>query len=106
PAYSRIRTPPPPTPSPYTTLFRSPRASDALRLRTPNAGSPRASDALRLRTPIDGAGLAALVTTERVMITERDEVDMVTRGRAYTDRKSTRLNSSHVSISYAVFCLK
>src|SRR5207249_6366732 len=25
---------------------------------------------------------------------------------AYTDRKSTRLNSSHVSISYAVFCLK
>src|SRR5439155_16565428 len=26
--------------------------------------------------------------------------------RAYTDRKSTRLNSSHVAISYAVFCLK
>src|SRR5699024_11512401 len=26
--------------------------------------------------------------------------------RKYTDRKSTRLNSSHVSISYAVFCLK
>src|SRR5206468_2834161 len=68
----------------------SPRASDALRLRTPNAGSPRASDALRLRTPIDGAGLAALVTTERVMITERDEVDMVTRGRAYTDSLAGR----------------
>src|SRR5690606_41989857 len=28
------------------------------------------------------------------------------RGRAATDRKSTRLNSSHVKISYAVFCLK
>src|SRR5207253_6362799 len=27
-------------------------------------------------------------------------------GRAYQDRKSTRLNSSHVAISYAVFCLK
>src|SRR5690625_6614178 len=27
-------------------------------------------------------------------------------GRAATDRKSTRLNSSHVAISYAVFCLK
>src|SRR2546426_7533364 len=27
-------------------------------------------------------------------------------GRAYTDRKSTRLNSSHLVISYAVFCLK
>src|SRR5690606_41208048 len=29
-----------------------------------------------------------------------------TRPRGYTDRKSTRLNSSHVKISYAVFCLK
>src|SRR5205807_5382830 len=28
------------------------------------------------------------------------------RGRAQTDRKSTRLNSSHLVISYAVFCLK
>src|SRR5713101_9263335 len=28
------------------------------------------------------------------------------RGRGRTDRKSTRLNSSHMSISYAVFCLK
>src|SRR5699024_11992032 len=28
------------------------------------------------------------------------------RGHEYIDRKSTRLNSSHVSISYAVFCLK
>src|SRR5947208_152727 len=39
---------------------------------------------------IGGAGLAALVTTERVMITERDEVDMVTRGRAYTDSLAGR----------------
>src|SRR2546429_2015168 len=30
----------------------------------------------------------------------------VTAGRAYQDRKSTRLNSSHGYISYAVFCLK
>src|SRR5690606_41929615 len=37
-----------------------------------------------------------IVTTDRVM---RD-------GRALPDRKSTRLNSSHVKISYAVFCLK
>src|SRR5438445_5295184 len=28
------------------------------------------------------------------------------RGQAYLDRKSTRLNSSHANISYAVFCLK
>src|SRR5438874_9965541 len=33
----------------------------------------------------------------------RDEIDAMSEGR---DRKSTRLNSSHVEISYAVFCLK
>src|SRR5690625_507295 len=32
--------------------------------------------------------------------------DMLTNGQISTDRKSTRLNSSHVAISYAVFCLK
>src|SRR5699024_11968563 len=34
------------------------------------------------------------------------ELGEVDAGLVYTDRKSTRLNSSHVSISYAVFCLK
>src|SRR5690242_21676506 len=33
-------------------------------------------------------------------------VDVVAAGEADQDRKSTRLNSSHMSISYAVFCLK
>src|SRR3712207_9319119 len=33
-------------------------------------------------------------------------VDPVARGAAAADRKSTRLNSSHANISYAVFCLK
>src|SRR5207249_4493914 len=37
---------------------------------------------------------------------ERQEPDPVLRRAAWGDRKSTRLNSSHVSISYAVFCLK
>src|SRR5207249_5520265 len=36
---------------------------------------------------------------------DRDDFD-VGQGKAVEDRKSTRLNSSHVSISYAVFCLK
>src|SRR5690554_7057245 len=35
--------------------------------------------------------------------TKRDDVE---RGQVLADRKSTRLNSSHVRISYAVFCLK
>src|SRR5699024_2750423 len=34
------------------------------------------------------------------------EISTLTRKRSRLDRKSTRLNSSHVSISYAVFCLK
>src|SRR5699024_11735006 len=35
-----------------------------------------------------------------------DHADEIARDRTVVDRKSTRLNSSHVSISYAVFCLK
>src|SRR5437868_10328702 len=42
------------------------------------------------------------VTYKLVMAEDAD----VAKGRISTDRKSTRLNSSHVSISYAVFCLK
>src|SRR5437868_7360555 len=50
--------------------------------------------------PLD-AGSARLVQ-EQV----RERVREVAREGEQTDRKSTRLNSSHVSISYAVFCLK
>src|SRR5438309_10487979 len=72
-----IRRPPRSTLFPYTTLFRSPaRGSHP----PPNGpGGPRARPA-------------------------RDAVGM--REHLPGDRKSTRLNSSHSSISYAVFCLK
>src|SRR5437667_859409 len=33
-------------------------------------------------------------------------VDLIVSGHTHSDRKSTRLNSSHITISYAVFCLK
>src|SRR5207253_8219026 len=40
-------------------------------------------------------------------LSERDLVQLFRQSQpAWTDRKSTRLNSSHVAISYAVFCLK
>src|SRR5437868_10124430 len=77
--------PPPPrsTLFPYTTLFRS-ELQDCFRL--------------------------ALVAK---VFVERNQTFVVTRRLAHLqgqsceiDRKSTRLNSSHVSISYAVFCLK
>src|SRR5690349_24010268 len=74
-----IRRPPRSTLFPYTTLFRS--HSSAAR-RTP--GPPAFLDWPDAQVQRGGGGAA-----ERVQ-----------------DRKSTRLNSSHVEISYAVFCLK
>src|SRR3989442_2527788 len=73
-----IRRPPRSTLFPYTTLFRSAACSCAL--------SPHRSPlSNRLLHPCDGVRAVA---------------------RMKQDRKSTRLNSSHVRISYAVFCLK
>src|SRR3712207_7352521 len=90
-----IRRPPRSTLFPYTTLFRSrPPAADPAGLR-PGALLPavarRHSRALRgvgPRRPAD-----ARVGAEQA-------------ARRRPDRKSTRLNSSHANISYAVFCLK
>src|SRR5689334_24161526 len=87
-----IRRPPRSTLFPYTTLFRS-----------------------RLRSRFAPENLYALVTYAGIFSVI---IALVTFGLAWmighqwvtldfsTDRKSTRLNSSHSSISYAVFCLK
>src|SRR3712207_7616263 len=80
-----IRRPPRSTLFPYTTLFRSPY--DAMK--------PMLSR-LSLRTP-SARELPALVRTFGGAVGLRGLVP---------DRKSTRLNSSHANISYAVFCLK
>src|SRR3712207_8766338 len=96
-----IRRPPRSTLFPYTTLFRSPaqlfsaghhppgEPRDALGVHP--EGRPRDAegrDHVAVRTP-DGRG-------------DGGEPDLV----LLQDRKSTRLNSSHANISYAVFCLK
>src|SRR3712207_8268870 len=89
-----IRRPPRSTLFPYTTLFRSWRqecAADVVR------ASNHTSAALVLRTLYAGYKPAGW-PIERM--TERGATKHV------TDRKSTRLNSSHANISYAVFCLK
>src|SRR5437870_6685222 len=72
-----LRRPPRSTLFPYTTLFRSP---PCLRREIPGAGRRREP---RLRQTFSHVPLIQ-----------------------WKDRKSTRLNSSHVAISYAVFCLK
>src|SRR2546426_619461 len=76
-----IRRPPRSTLFPYTTLFRS-RLGRDLQVRRH-----------RFREP------------HRLAAQEAREQKLVDRGRQ-RDRKSTRLNSSHLVISYAVFCLK
>src|SRR5690242_21239043 len=82
-----VRRPPRSTLFPYTTLFRISRGG-------PRRGRARA----RARARGGGRGRAAARRAARGG----------RRGpaRARVDRKSTRLNSSHMSISYAVFCLK
>src|SRR3712207_8320273 len=85
-----IRRPPRSTLFPYTTLFRS-RQGTRLRLGEPRARVP---DPFPVRV---GEGVRGLAPAMR---------RLGPRGVVTVDRKSTRLNSSHANISYAVFCLK
>src|SRR2546426_8573752 len=97
-----IRRPPRSTLFPYTTLFRSavrrgaadpgpdPRR-DGLRVRA----EPRGGEVMRSGTFVIGGDLKVHRLGFGAM-----------RITARRDRKSTRLNSSHLVISYAVFCLK
>src|SRR5690606_41528593 len=90
--------PPSPTLFPYTTLFRSVSISACggrMKLRS----TRRVSKAEKLvTTPFDKA-LLGMITFFLSKVASC--VYMM-----FIDRKSTRLNSSHVKISYAVFCLK
>src|SRR5207249_7479971 len=94
--------PPPPTSTlfPYTTLFRS----DQIGRRPRRFGkNPEAYLSRLLNKPLPRIGLLFTILTAE---TQRAPRGGGGRGAAGKDRKSTRLNSSHVSISYAVFCLK
>src|SRR3712207_8927548 len=99
-----IRRPPRSTLFPYTTLFRSAAARDggdgrdASAVRAP-AAPPRAGRQEALQAPRRGVGAGAA----RGRLPPRGGTQLP---RAARDRKSTRLNSSHANISYAVFCLK
>src|SRR3712207_8139092 len=89
-----IRRPPRSTLFPYTTLFRSARLVESL------------------RGPPSRLGPSRLELGSLVEVHQRVRVSMVLPSHEATsvpglrDRKSTRLNSSHANISYAVFCLK
>src|SRR4051794_41674604 len=100
------RRPPSSTLFPYTTLFRSIReayraAKVPISLETPIGEE---DDSTIADFVSDAAALSpAEQAEETVMAQSLDEASTVSS--ACSDRKSTRLNSSHPSISYAVFCL-
>src|SRR2546426_7767685 len=89
-----IRRPPRSTLFPYTTLFRSLQAEVFLKSDAGGRFLPLDA-AQRLRVQL-AAGEAGARPLQPLRLGER----------ADGDRKSTRLNSSHLVISYAVFCLK
>src|SRR5690349_22547857 len=93
-----IRRPPRSTLFPYTTLFRSGQGQEARRHQRParRVRSRRDADLRRdqaRREPAQGAEQPVQAHLDAAVVQPED-------------RKSTRLNSSHVEISYAVFCLK
>src|SRR3712207_8998436 len=95
-----IRRPPRSTLFPYTTLFRSPAARRLL---------GHARDVLTEAIAAGGTSFDALyVSTEGVSGLFERSLDAYGREGlpCRRDRESTRLNSSHAKISYAVFCLK
>src|SRR2546430_12491926 len=96
-----IRRPPRSTLFPYTTLFRS---------QTENAtlGGVVAHERV-VNLPLNGRNFLQLSNlTPGVVVHEESNAERtrVLANGAREDRKSTRLNSSHSQISYAVFCLK
>src|SRR5256885_6702046 len=86
-----IRRPPRSTLFPYTTLFRS--AGEEVRI-------------LVFSDAEGAAGCSLVIILKHVAGTIISVVDLQEERVLRGDRKSTRLNSSHLVISYAVFCLK
>src|SRR3712207_8142790 len=93
-----IRRPPRSTLFPYTTLFRSPK--DMKRLYLSDSIDHITEEAIRQST-VQIISQNSLLFVVRGMILAHSFPVALT-----LDRKSTRLNSSHANISYAVFCLK
>src|SRR5207249_10402476 len=90
---------PSPTPFPYTTLFRS---------QYPDRSHPPGGE---LAVPVFKLCWKTLrrrsdIFAKNILLFQQEQCAAGAGHDVEADRKSTRLNSSHVSISYAVFCLK
>src|SRR5438105_12207798 len=91
-----LRPPPRSTLFPYTTLFRSEDRVPQRRARAEDAGRVMSTHQSEIR---DGMRIEWDVPVAM-------DDGLALRADVFRDRKSTRLNSSHEWISYAVFCLK
>src|SRR5256885_5710528 len=91
-----IRRPPRSTLFPYTTLFRSGWSDASGRRRAARRWRRRRWSPARRRRRVRRGGQRR----------ETSLAHLLPLGDGFLDRKSTRLNSSHLVISYAVFCLK
>src|SRR2546430_7692759 len=94
-----IRRPPRSTLFPYTTLFRSwPELESA---------QGQAAEEARRRAVMAGGGLYLVMIIAAFLLADAYlQISFTSSEFLGLDRKSTRLNSSHSQISYAVFCLK
>src|SRR3712207_7646051 len=100
-----IRLPPRSTLFPYTTLFRSEDVRPVGRGDQDDAAL--GVEAVHLDQQLVERLLTLVVTAAHAgAAVPADGVDLVDEDDRRRDRKSTRLNSSHANISYAVFCLK
>src|SRR5690606_39851389 len=94
---------------PATTEIHALSLHDALPIFQERKASPVHESSFALTREHDESGLKLDVVLQWTESTDehvRSYVNGIPTGSGGTDRKSTRLNSSHVKISYAVFCLK
>src|SRR3712207_7844159 len=89
-----IRRPPRSTLFPYTTLFRS-----------ATLGAPPEGPTIEAPAPTP-SGTSNAKRRPMLTLADIEHLTSLTDQLGFQDRKSTRLNSSHANISYAVFCLK
>src|SRR5690606_41353205 len=103
-ALSLLRPPPRPTLFPYTTLFRSPQPPGRIDASSPISSALWGRVEARGRHVVQREAACGRGGPDGVpkLVLVHGHVHLVKE----QDRKSTRLNSSHVKISYAVFCLK
>src|SRR5205814_8830328 len=97
-----VRRPPRSPLFPYTTLFRSTLAAGGPAHSVTSADSIAIGDA----SGGDGGSVKILVIPTAISGDSGDAMAQSSATNTGKDRKSTRLNSSHLGISYAVFCLK